>query len=163
MNRSLNTCKETKNDIFYTPPDLVDDCMKLIKIAKSDTLLDPFYGDGAFYSKYPETNKKDWCEIEKGVDFFEYNKKVDWVISNPPFSKLTKVLNHCAEICEKGFGLIMLCFHLQPKRLNALSEKGFYITKIRLFQVKEWFGFPCLFVVFSKSGKSLFGPKAKQY
>jgi hypothetical protein len=59
--------------------------------------------------------------------------------------------------------LIILCFHLQPKRLNVLREKGFYITKIHLFQVKEWFGFPCLFVVFSKSGKNLFGPKAKQY
>ena len=71
MNKSLNRCKETKNDIFYTPPDLVDDCMKLIgaEIAKSDTLLDPFYGDGAFYSKYPETNEKEWCEIEKRCRF----------------------------------------------------------------------------------------------
>lgn len=163
MNRSFTNCKKTTNDIFYTPPDVVADCMSLIDIAKSDTLLDPFYGDGAFYKAYPAINTKDWCEIEKGKDFFEYNQKVDWIISNPPFSKLTKVLNHCAEICEKGFGLIMLCVHLNPKRLNDLSDKGFKITKIHLFKIKEWFGFPCFFVVFSKTGKSLFDLKAKQY
>ena len=123
MNRSLNRCKETKNDIFYTPSDLVDDCVKLIKIAKSDTLLDPFYGDGAFYSKYPETNKKDWCEIEKGVDFFKYNKKVDWVISNPPFSKLTKVLNHCSEIC-KMFWFDHFMFSFATQEIKCFTREG---------------------------------------
>jgi hypothetical protein len=163
MHRSLNKCKKKTNDNVYTPSDVVDDCMSLVDIGQFDTLLDPFYGDGAFYTKYPAINKKDWCEIEKGIDFFEYNKKVDWIISNPPFSKMTKVLNHCAEICEKGFGLIMLCFHLVPKRLNDLSDRGFKITKIHSFKVKEWFGFPCFFIVFSKTGESLLGLKAKQY
>ena len=83
MNKSLQSlpkCKKTKNDIFHTPPDVVEDCMRLIDIGENDTLLDPFYGEGAFYTKYPASNTKDWCEIEKGIDFFEYNKKVDWII-----------------------------------------------------------------------------------
>ena len=35
----------SKNDIFYTPSDVVDNCMKLIEIEESDILLDPFYGE----------------------------------------------------------------------------------------------------------------------
>ena len=121
--------------------------MKLIEIEESDILLDPFYGRGAFHSKFPDINIKFWCEIEKGVDFFTYNQRVDWIVSNPSFSKLTKVLNHCADICNKGFGLVMLSMHLSPKRVTDLRDKGFKLTKMHLFKVKDWFGFPCLFVV----------------
>ena len=160
---NMSKCKIQKNDIFYTPSEVVDDCMKLIDIKESDILLDPFYGAGAFYSKFPDINTKLWCEIEKGVDFFDYHRKVDWIISNPPFSKLTKVLNHCADICHKGFGLIMLSMHLNPKRITDLSNRGFCLTKMHLFKVKEWFGFTCCFLVFSKIGDSLLGIEPKQY
>ena len=87
--------------------------------------------------------------------FFDYHQKVDWIISNPPFSKLTKVLNHCAEICDKGFGLIMLSMHLNPKRILDLSNKGFNLTNMHLLKVKKWIGFPCFFLVFSKIGNIL--------
>ena len=76
----MSKCKIQKNDIFYTPSDVVDDCMKLISISikESDILLDPFLGNGAFYNKFPDINTKFWCEIEKGVGFFDYNQKIDW-------------------------------------------------------------------------------------
>ena len=63
---NMSKCKIQKNDIFYTPVDVVEDCMKLISIKESDILLDPFFGDGAFYNKFPDINTKVWCEIEKG-------------------------------------------------------------------------------------------------
>ena len=115
---------------MYTPSDIVDDCMKLIEIEESDILLDPFYGYGAFYSKFPYINTKVWCEIDKGVDLFDYNQRVDWVISKPPFSKLTKVLNHCADICDKGFGLVMLSMYLNPIRVTDLRDKGLKLTTV---------------------------------
>ena len=151
MIASFNKARKIKNDVFYTPDDLVDDCMKLMDIIEDDDfLLDPFYGQGAFYKKYPESNPKDWCEIALGRDFFEYDTHVDWIISNPPFSKMTKVLNHCAKICRKGFGLIMTCFHLLPRRFNDLKTKGFIPTKCHLFKCRSWSGFPCFFLVFTK-------------
>ena len=55
---------------FYTPSDIVDDCLKLIEIEGSDILLDPFYAYGAFYNKFPIIKTKFWCETEKGVAFF---------------------------------------------------------------------------------------------
>ena len=120
---NMSKCKIQKKIHFYTPSDVVDDCMKLISIKESDILLYLFYADGVFYSKFPDINTKFWGEIEKGGDFFDYHQKVVWIISNPPFSKLTKLLNHCAEICDKGFGLIMLSIHLNPKRITDLRNK----------------------------------------
>lgn len=151
----LNKARKSKNDVFYTPDDLADDCISMIDIAENDFLLDPFYGQGAFYNKFPANNPKDWCEIEMGRDFFEYTDKVDWIISNPPFSKMSKVLNHCAKICRKGFGLVMSCLHLLPNRFNKLEEKGFVPTKVHLFKVAAWNGFPHFFVVFEKRGDSI--------
>ena len=75
MHRSLNKCKKKTNDNVYTPSDVVDDCMSLVDIGQFDTLLDPFYGDGAFYTKYPAINNKNWCEIEKGIYFSSIIKR----------------------------------------------------------------------------------------
>ena len=163
MNKTLTKCRKNNNDIFYTPSDLVLDCLKLIDIKDDDILLDPFFGNGAFFNEFPRKNKKEWCEIEKGVDFFKYNKKVDWIISNPPFSKLTQVLEHSTDICKKGFGLIMMTTALSVKRINDIKKKGFYIIKIHWFSVKSWFGFPCVFVVFSREGEKLFDIDPAQY
>ena len=163
MEKNLIKCKKNPNDIFYTPDELVIDCIKCIDIKSDDILLDPFYGDGAFYNKYPIENKKEWCEIAKDKDFFEYNNKVDWIISNPPFSILNKVLDHCCSISKKGFGLIMLTTALTIPRINRMKLKGFKITKLLYFQVKQWFGFTCVFVVFSKDGNEIFYIQPKKY
>jgi hypothetical protein len=36
----------------------------------------------------------DWCEIGEGGDFLRYNQKVDWIISNPPWSKILVFIKH---------------------------------------------------------------------
>jgi len=163
MNKSLIKCKKEPNDIIYTPSELVKDCLKLVPIVPTDILLDPFLGDGAFYNQYPKDNVKDWCEIQKDRDFFKYNKKVDWIVSNPPFSKLNDVLDHCCLITNKGFGLIMLCYALTLPRINRMREKGYKITNLMWFNVKNWFGFLCVFVVFSKEGDDFFKVQPKLY
>ena len=164
MNKTLNKCKKEPNDKIYTPLDLSKDCISIIDINDDDILLDPFYGEGSFYNNYPIKNVKYWCEIEKKKDFFEYNNEVDWIISNPPFSKMNDVLKHCCKICKKGFGLIMLCTALTIKRIKLCSSLNFTIEKIMWFNVKSWFGFPCFFVVFRKNcNKSVFDIEPKTY
>jgi hypothetical protein len=163
MNKNLIKCKKNPNDIFYTPKELVKDCIKIVDIVESDILLDPFLGEGAFYNQYPEKNKKFWCEIEKNKDFLKYTDKVDWIISNPPFSKLNIILDHCCLIANKGFGLILLSTALTVPRINRMKEKGFKIVKILFFQVPEWFGFNCIFVLFSKNGNEIFNIEPKIY
>ena len=48
------------------------------------TILEPCKGEGAF-TKYLPT--AEWCEISEGRDFFLWDKPVDWMIGNPPYSK----------------------------------------------------------------------------
>lgn len=52
--------------------------------------------------------QKDWCEIDKGRDFFDYKDKVDWIISNPPYSILDEVLEHSFEIADNIVYLVPL-------------------------------------------------------
>lgn len=163
MNISLQKCRKRINDVIYTPLSLAIDCISCVPINRSDTILDPFLGGGVFFDNYPENNIKDWCEIEKGKDFFEYEKRVDWIISNPPFSKMNEVLNKCAELSIKGFGLIMLSTALTIPRIERMKSKGFIISRIMYFNVKEWFCFTCVFVLFEYGGNCIFSIEPKKY
>lgn len=49
------------------------------------TILDPSAGTNVFYNKF-KNKKKYRCEISDGIDFFDWNKKVNWIITNPPYS-----------------------------------------------------------------------------
>ena len=55
-------------------------------------ILEPFRGSSVFYDQLPSDTL--WCEITDGRDFFDFHQPVDWIISNPPFSNLTAVLQH---------------------------------------------------------------------
>lgn len=83
-------------DIVYTP---VKVCEHIIKFLEPSGLcLDPCKGDGAFFNVLPEGSE--YCEIREGKDFFEYNKKVDWIIGNPPYSIFETFLQHGFEIAD---------------------------------------------------------------
>ena len=49
---------------------------------------------------------KDRCEIDKGRDFYEYNNKVDRIITNPPYSDYDNFVNHCME-CADNIALLI--------------------------------------------------------
>lgn len=49
------------------------------------SILEPAAGGNAFYDLF-ENEDKYRCEIADGLDFFEWNKQVDWIITNPPYS-----------------------------------------------------------------------------
>ncbi len=132
--------KENPNDKKMTDRPLALHCINMIKLVHGDMVLDPFMGDGAFYDQYPDIVKKDWCEIDKGRDFFNYHKKVDWIISNPPYSKINEVFEHSVNISNKGIALLIGIMNLSPQRCKVLQDGGFGITKIYLCNVRGWFG-----------------------
>ena len=49
------------------------------------SILEPAAGENAFYNLF-DNEEKYRCEITDGLDFFEWDKKVDWIITNPPYS-----------------------------------------------------------------------------
>lgn len=131
-------------DKVYTPENIA----KLIinKFNLSGKVLDPFKGQGAFYNNYPETVKKDWCEIDEGKDFFEYKEHVDWIISNPPYSIYDEVMNHSFEIADNIVYLVPLNKIVSSLgRVKKIQEFGGvpYIYIIGANRCGFPFGFPC--------------------
>jgi hypothetical protein len=57
-----------------------------------------------FFDLLPEGS--DWCEITKGRDFYDYNEKVDWIVTNPPYSDFDKFLAHSFELADNVVFLV---------------------------------------------------------
>jgi len=123
--------KGTPNDKVLTPPNIAKQIIDMFEL--QGTVLDAFMGDGAFYNQYPDNVEKDWCEIDKGRDFFEYNKKVDWIITNPPYSIFEKVLEHSFEIADNIVYLVPLS--------KIVSSMG------RIRQIKAFGGVPLSYII----------------
>ena len=154
-----NSCRKIRkrseaSDRIYTPKKLAIDMINMCDIKPTDNVLDPSLGDGIFYNNFPKCNK-DWCEIDKGRDFFEYTKgkKYDWVIGNPPYSIWTKWMKHTAKITDKVcyiFGL----YNLTPPRVDEMKKMGFGITSMMICKVDWWFS-PSWVVIFEKNKPSV--------
>jgi len=99
----------------------------------------------------------DWCEISNGKDFFDYNCKVDYIFTNPPWSQIRKFLQHSMEI-SKNVYFIMTINHLWTKaRLRDFEKMKFGIKEICIFETPKEFpqsGFQVGMVHLQKNCKS---------
>jgi hypothetical protein len=84
------------NDAVFTPAPLAKAIIAHYK--PTGVCLDPCRGRGAFYDYMPPNS--DWCEIVDGRNFYDYMRKVDWIISNPPYSDYDKWLAHSFEVAD---------------------------------------------------------------
>lgn len=144
--------RNTPNDKIFTPEPLAKDLLSMIPASKEDTWLDPFKGQGVFYNNMPP--KKDWCEIDQGVDFFAVTKQFDWLVSNPPYSCLDEVLKQSTKLSKRGFGYLIGINNLTPRRIEYLEKEGFGLTKIHMCKVFHFYGMS-LFCLWEKGKKSI--------
>lgn len=103
-------------------------------------ILDPCRGlNKVFHNLLPIGT--DYCEIQEGINFFDYDKQVDWIVGNPPYS----IFN---DWMEKSFEISENILYLVPtfKIFNALGlcrmykDKG-WIKHIRFYDTGkniEW-------------------------
>lgn len=125
------------NDVVMTPPELAKTIINHFN--PTGFVLDPCRGSGAFYENYP-TENKDFCEISEGLDFFNYTKKVDWIISNFPWSQMRNFLNHSMDISDNVVSLALVNSIFMVARLKDIKEKNFGIKEILLLKTppKPW-------------------------
>ena len=118
-------------DKVYTP----SKTSKLIidKFPLNGKVLDAFKGKGSFYDNYPDNVEKDWCEIDEGKDFFEYNEHVDWIITNAPYSIYDEVMEHSMEIADNIVYLLPLS--------KVVSSLG------RIKKIFEFGGVPYIYII----------------
>lgn len=151
MNKLVNTIKnrDIANDVIYTPKPLAEIMIDLCGIQPGDKVLDPSKGGGIFYNNLPECNK-DYCEITEDRDFYKYDKDVDIIVGNPPYSLWTSWLEHTVKLNPKKFCYIFGQMNLTTPRLKNIYAAGYKITKFHITEVKWWFG-RSFVVVFEKT------------
>jgi|TARA_Y100000310_G_C20313519_1_gene637338 tRNA1(Val) A37 N6-methylase TrmN6 len=98
----------------------------------SGKILEPCCGTGNFL-KYM---KAEWCEISLGKDFFNYRKRVDWIITNPPWSKVRNFLQQSMKIADNIVFLITINHLWTKARLRDMKEAGFGIKEICMIPEK---------------------------
>lgn len=98
------TGKATMADAVMTPPALAELVIKHFNPV--GMVLEPARGTGNFYNLLQQP--KDWCEITEGKDFLDYDKKVDWIVTNPPYSIYDLFLNKAFSIADNVVFLVPL-------------------------------------------------------
>lgn len=123
-----------QKDICYTPDEVAREVVELYSPAGH--ILEPCKGAGVFSKYLPGA---DWCEIREGRDFFEYRNRVDWIVSNPPYSIFAKWLRHSFEVADHIVYLIPIirCF-VSPRIIADIKHYG----GIRHFRVFKEACFP---------------------
>lgn len=127
----------TEKDIVYTPDWLVRDMVS--HFSPSGEILEPCAGDGAFLAYLPNAQ---WCEIEKGVDFYARSKRVDWIIGNPPYSHLLAWIRHSFKIADNIVYLMPLHRVFASAEFLADLYAWGGVVEIRLYGTGTDAGFP---------------------
>lgn len=142
------------NDVVFTPDKIAKFMVNYFK--PKGKILEPCKGEGVFLKYLPKNTE--WCEITEGKDFFDYNKKIDWIVTNPPYSNWNKFLNHCFKICDNIVFLVPL-----NKVFNSYERIKFYesfggIVEILMTAGNKCgfpFGFPVCVIYFKRDYNGL--------
>jgi transcriptional regulator with XRE-family HTH domain len=126
-------------DIVMTTSALARRVIATFTPEMNGVVLEPARGDGAFFDQLPRHIEPDWCEIAMGRDFFGYTRKVDWIITNPPYSQFKEFLFHALDVADN---IVFLCplIHFGTKhRLRQIGAEGFGFKRVILTpQPREW-------------------------
>lgn len=161
--------KERPPEFYYTNEQMVKDLLAITPI--NGSVLDAGSGKNKVWFNNLIGEKYE-CEIEDGCDFYKWDKKVDWVIGNPPFrdkkegeNQIPLWIEKASNIASKGMAFLInhkVINFLTPRRLEKLKEKGFYLQKIHIVSDKRWFG-RYYYLIFGREDKKLISWNTKSY
>jgi len=166
-----DTFEESREDEFETPRWLVELCVSELNRFYFPELcvsiLDPAAGRSVWANVLNKQIKTlnyriSECEIndDRG-NFYDNYTIYNWVIGNPPFSNLTRWLEHSTKIADTGIGYILPAHALNHKRLEMMESFGFTLCSIHSFRnPKEWdLGYPHFFCVWLNNFASNIVPR----
>lgn len=135
---NLNSSGKKKgNDCIMTPKWVAEDMIN--HFSPVGKILEPCRGDGVFTDLLSTAS---WCEINEGKDFFSWNQKVDWIISNPPFSNMRKFILHSFKIADEIVYLVPVWKIYLSYGLVKETLKFGGIKEIRWYGTGGSLGFP---------------------
>lgn len=122
-----------------------EDCVQTpIEVAKAiinyyqpfGKVLEPCKGEGNFLKSYHYTKSYDLLE---GKDFFDEQEHFDWIITNPPYSKMRAFMNKAMEVSNNVVFLTSINHLWLKARMRDIKEKGFGIRSIIIMQTPKTF------------------------
>ncbi len=121
------------NDVVMTPDTLALNVVKHFRSQISGRVLEPAAGEGAFLRAFANCGILNVveCEITRGCDFFQFCDCVDWIITNPPWSKARSFAAHAYTISNNVIFLINVGAFLGFRaRLRDMREASFGLREI---------------------------------
>lgn len=130
-----------RNDLFQTPLNYAEKIVKHFN--PKGKILEPCKGDGNFLKALKlygdNIDSIEWCEILEQKDFMNYSGKVDWIITNPPYSKMRKFMQKSMEVSNNIVFLTTINHLWLKARLRDIFENGFGIKEIVIFDTPKSF------------------------
>lgn len=82
----------------------------------------------------------DWCELSEGRNFLDYAERVNWIITNPPWSKLRQFLEHAMRLADEVVFLAALSAFTLRYRMKLIRDAGFGLREALLLDhpAKPW-------------------------
>lgn len=132
------------NDVVFTPDWLAKQIVRMYDLdMKGSSVLEPCKGEGAFTQFLPDAQ---WCELAEGKNFYDYTEKVEWIVTNPPYSDYNRFLDHAFELAQN----IVLLVPMSKMFKSMGTIKKIYnwggIVEIKILPASKAgfpFGFPC--------------------
>lgn len=123
------------NDKVWTPDALA--AQIVAHFGPTGRILEPCKGDGAFTRAMPGC---DWCEIDEGRDFLQWTERVDWCVTNPPWSKFRAFLGHSMAVADNVVFLSLVNAFFMRARVEDMQRAGFGIVEILMLPTpaKPW-------------------------
>lgn len=156
---------EKRTDNIRTPETLVHDLARFFQSRidfSEKSIWDPCCGDELIFEKHFEKICKpkemyssdiNHSDEESVSDFLQSsNTNFDWIICNPPYSKLTPWFEKAANVAGDGVGMLLGWLNLTPNRFMMMSSKGFHLTYMIMLTVPAWPGYNA-FLVWQKNPK----------
>lgn len=113
--------KRRKYDLYETPHWVVESLFSYLPIQKDKTYLEPCRASGRIYSKLPEGSL--WGEIREGIDYLTTPyPKVDFIITNPPFSLAQEFVTKSLTEAKVVVMLLRLTFLESLKRCEWWND-----------------------------------------
>lgn len=132
--------RKVANDVWSTPVDIVKaQVVRVEAVAPpSGKWVDPFRHTGRYYNNYPPYVQKDWCEITQGRDAFEYDYKDAVVVSNPPYSILSKLLEKMSADKASVISFLILGHAVTAPRIEKMEKAGYQLQRLTHVNIKGW-------------------------